>query len=539
MKRVEKELLFAGLMAVLVLLSPAVSSAADEGSLPLLKTKAKTLAVFKNGLGFFSREGKTAVDRNGWAITEVVPDAALGTLWLRADGLEELIAVKEEKEKEEAIQATSLEELLKANADREVTVTLDDRTLSGKIRPLADDKPVSFIIMNTPEGEVALRTGQIREIRFQQPSADRFIRKTKETVRRLKFRTGKPGTGREETVNYYYLQKGIGWTPSYLVDIRDSKKAKIAMQALLINDVEDVEDLDVYFVVGYPNFVYADILSPMNLAESLSQFLASLEGGGTRRLRGGITSNIMQQRATFAEERSAVGGDIFDFSVTTGTPGASEEDLFLYRKKGVTLRKGERASYYIFSGEVDYRHIYQFDVPDTLNVDRYGNSQQRQGEGTTGPQVWHSLKLLNSTVYPWTTAPAFIVTGDKPLAQDTINYTPKGVETNLKITVATDVKTDYHEYEEARQRDVKIRYDNYDLVTVRGEIYLKNCKAEDINMEVKKSITGEVVEAGDGKVKKVAEGITGVNSSSLISWEIPLKAGKEITLPYSYKVYIR
>jgi len=75
---------------------------------------------------------------------------------------------------------------------------------------------------------------------------------------------------------------------------------------------------------------------------------------------------------------------------------------------------------------------------------------------------------------------------------------------------------------------------------VKGEIYLKNCKGEDINLEVKKAITGEVLEAAyEGKVKKVAEGITGVNSSSLISWEIPLKAGKEITLPYSYKVYIR
>ncbi|MBN1445369.1 MAG: hypothetical protein JW957_04600 [Candidatus Omnitrophica bacterium] len=538
MRKTWKVWVFAGMMFVFLFLLSAVSSA-EESSMPVLKTQAKTLAVFKNGLGFFSREGRTAVDKNGWAVTESVPDATLGTFWLRADGLEELIALKEEQEKEEEINVSSMEELLEANAGKEATITLDERTLSGKIRILSDNKPVSFIIMETEEGEVALRTGQIKEIRFSQSSSGKVARKKKETVKRLKFKLGKAKQGKTETATLSYLQKGIGWTPSYLVDIKDGKKAKIAMKALLINDVEDLENIDISFVVGYPNFVYADILSPMNLVESLSQFLNSLERGGTRGIRGGIASNIMAQRATFAEA-SSIGGDIFDFSVSTKTPGASEEDLFLYQKKGLNLNKGERASYYIFSGEVDYSHIYQFDVPDTLNVDRFGNSQQRQREGEIGPQVWHSLKLLNSTIYPWTTAPAFIVSGDKPLAQDTINYTPKGVETNLKITVATDVKVDYSEYEEARQRDVKIRYNNYDLVTVKGEIYLKNCKGEDINLEVKKAITGEVLEAGyEGKIKKVAEGITGVNSSSLISWEIPLKTGKEITLPYSYKVYIR
>ena len=257
MRKTGEALVFAGLMFVFLFLSSAVSSAA-ESSMPVLKTQAKTLAVFKNGLGFFSREGKTAVDNNGWAITESVPDATLGTFWLRADGLEELIALKEEQEKDEEIKVSSIEELLEANAGKEATITLDERTISGKIRILSDNKPVSFIIMETKEGEVALRTGQIKEIRFSQSSSGKVARKKKETVKRLKFRLGKARQGKTETVNLSYLQKGIGWTPSYLVDIKDGKKAKIAMKALLINDVEDLENIDVSFVVGYPNFVYAD-----------------------------------------------------------------------------------------------------------------------------------------------------------------------------------------------------------------------------------------------------------------------------------------
>ena len=37
------------------------------------------MAVFKNGLGFFMREGETQL-RDGWCVTEQVPPAAFGTL---------------------------------------------------------------------------------------------------------------------------------------------------------------------------------------------------------------------------------------------------------------------------------------------------------------------------------------------------------------------------------------------------------------------------------------------------------------------------
>ena len=51
-------------MRLLILLSLMLSvfliqtSLAKEESLPVLKTKAKTIAVFKNGLGFFIRDGE-------------------------------------------------------------------------------------------------------------------------------------------------------------------------------------------------------------------------------------------------------------------------------------------------------------------------------------------------------------------------------------------------------------------------------------------------------------------------------------------------
>ena len=529
----------AGLCALLIggllLSSPAVSLA-DETPMPVLETKTETVAVFKNGLGFFTRQGETLFDKDGWAVAEHVPDASLGTFWLSVKGLEELIALREEREKEIEITAGSMEELLEANNGREVVMTLDGKTLSGKIRLLDENRPVSAIILETAEGKVALRTTQIEEIRFLQPLLNEAVRTGKETIKMLKLRIAGSEAGKEELVSLSYLQKGIGWTPSYIVDISDPEKAKIAMKALLINDVEDIEETDIYFVVGHPNFMYSDIFSPISLNESIRQFFTALTRGGAQ-MPGGILSNIATQRVSSDLAFASPGREIFDFSTTTETPGAFEEDLFLYQKEGVSLKKGERASYYIFSGEVDYKHTYRLDIPNTLNVDVTG---RRQSEIRVEPIVWHSLQLTNSTSYPWTTAPALVVSGNRPLAQDTLYYTSKGNDTNLKITAATDIRADYREFEDARQRDVQIRHDRYDLVTVRGEIPLKNYKNKNVDMDIRKSIIGEVIEAGyDAEITMVAEGITGVNPSSSVRWQILLEAGEEITVYYNYKVYIR
>ncbi|MCK4595936.1 hypothetical protein KAT73_04070, partial [candidate division WOR-3 bacterium] len=109
-----------------------------------------------------------------------------------------------------------------------------------------------------------------------------------------------------------------------------------------------------------------------------------------------------------------------------------------------------------------------------------------------------------------------------------------------KITAATDIKTRSREYEIEREHGVRIGDARYDLVTVRGELYLKNCKSKDIEIEIKKTTTGEVIEAGyEGKVEQIVKGIRGVNPKSLISWEFPLPAGKEKTIYYKYRVYVQ
>jgi hypothetical protein len=539
---------FLGMILSAFLLPAAVEK---ENPLPILNTKPKTIAVFKNGLGFFIREGEVEL-QDKWGVTESVPQAALGSLWIGSldedTQIEEVIGFFEDVKSD--TEAITLQELLKANIGKKAVVTANNQVIEGTIKSVPEDRvsypesrlqrvpsqPAVIAIISTKEGEVAINKNAVSKIEFPTNFSTRIP--SQERAKRIKFKLAT--RKKKAALSLSYLQKGISWIPSYLVNIEDPKKARITMKAILINDTEDLDNVDAFFVVGYPNFMYADVLSPLALDQALSQFITGLEAGARRRDEYSQLSNIMRQsRPAKFEEEARVQPLDYGYAAIKGVPGASEEDLFLYHKKGILLRKGERAYYHIFSQEVDYKHIYEWSVPDTLNVDPRG--YQRSGQPQMDEeQVWHSIKLENSTNYPWTTAPALTVSGWKPLAQDVINYTPKGIKTNLKLTVATDIKTNRNEYEIERQRDVRLYRSSYDLVTVKGELYIHNAKSKDVTMEIKKKVTGEVLAVShDGKITKVAEGLRGVNFNSFISWEIPVKAGEEIEVSYTYKVYIR
>lgn len=540
-----------------VFLSFPIFASAKEISLPVLNTKAKTIAVFKNGLGFFIREG-VVILHDGWAVTEYVPNASLGTIWIGSmekDALlEEVIGFREDIKRPS--EAVSMEELLESNIGKRVKITHSDRIIEGTIRavpetrepgkedrartdygrytyePRLQPKLAAIVIIDTEDGEVVINKNNISKVEFPKDFSTKYL--SKEKAKRIKFKVAT--SKREAKLGLCYLQKGVNWVPSYLINIEDPKRARITMKATLINDVEDLENVDIFFVVGYPNFLYADVLSPMALEESITQLIQGLRRDVRQEELGGMLA-ITRQRADFRDTETLPRLD-FGYEALKGLPGAVEEDLFLYNREKVSIQKGERAYYPIFSGEVDYKHVYEWEIPDTINIDPRGyprTEQEKKGK----ENVWHSVQLTNSINYPWTTAPAMVVSGWRPLAQDTINYTPKNANTNLKLTVATDVKHDRHEYEIDRQRDVKLYNHNYDLVTVKGELHIKNHKDKDITMEIKKKMTGEVMEAShNGKIEKVAEGLRGVNPSSTISWEIPLKAGEAIDVAYKYKVYL-
>jgi hypothetical protein len=220
-------------------------------------------------------------------------------------------------------------------------------------------------------------------------------------------------------------------------------------------------------------------------------------------------------------------------------PGETNEDLYFYKQPHVTMKKGDRARYTVFSGKVPYEHVYLWEVPDLVTLDDrgYRQSGSRQ-QDLPEDQVWHSLKIRNTTTHPWTTAPALAVRGSMPIAQDVLRYTPPKGDNNLKLTVATDIRAEQSE-NEASRKVVNVGNDDFDEITVDGVLLVKNMKPQSVTMNVKKMLTGQVfLQSEGGKVSKVTKRLSAVNPKSEIEWDFDLASGAEKRLTYQYKVLI-
>ena len=74
----------------------------------------------------------------------------------------------------------------------------------------------------------------------------------------------------------FYLQKGVRWIPSYKLELDGQGKAVVKLQATIINELADLEDVSLNLVVGVPTFTFKDTLDPMSLQQSLAQLSSVL-----------------------------------------------------------------------------------------------------------------------------------------------------------------------------------------------------------------------------------------------------------------------
>jgi len=563
MKRIKKSLILIVLMSSVLFIHSAC--AVSREATVQIEAKLQQVALFKNGLGFFVLE--VTVPRKE-KVFSIVPFGAAshGTFWVSYPPkvkLESLTA--KETELEKSIEAISVEELLRANVGRKVQLSFDDKgeaTIKGIIRSFAENRsepqpspyapgregyrnapryirpPVraSLIIVETDAGEVAIDSQSVRRVEFLNGKAEKTF-KDKTKSMQLEVKLAESAGGKKLTVSY--LAKGITWAPSYIVDIGDDDKALISAKAAVINEVCDLDDVTIQLVTGFPNLQFADVVSPLALKENLAQFLQSLVRGQSERGREGRRADVMRQRAAYAGEMAMTA---LMPAYGAAEAGKTAEDLFLYPVDKVHLAKGHVGYFPLFTESVPYKHIYKWVIPDYVNEeDRYSYRRRREEQREPEEEVWHCLRMENTTKVPWTTAPAEIVKEGLILGQDTLNYTPIQDETTLKITRAMSVKAEQAELETERKRDAARLYGHhYDLVTVEGKLSVTNFQEKAITLEITKTLSGEVKSSQpEAKIESLARGLRRMNAVRKLTWTIELKPGESKQLDYMYEVYVR
>ena len=76
-----------------------------------------------------------------------------------------------------------------------------------------------------------------------------------------------------------YLQKGFRWIPGYQVTLDGNGKAAIKLQATLLNELADLDDVTANLVIGVPSFAFKDTLDPIALQQTAAQLSPYFQQG--------------------------------------------------------------------------------------------------------------------------------------------------------------------------------------------------------------------------------------------------------------------
>src|ERR1035438_807842 len=270
------------LAQVLALVASAAEKAAPLstfGKLPI-----KEITVFKDGHAFVAHEGEMPADEHGNVVMDYLPAPVIGTFWpYSAEKKAKLTSVVASR-KRVLVERTalSMRELLEARIGGEALIaefgtncsaaTIRGVPARSAEEQLATNPPNTgerlpekgnLILLQTVEGVKALSIDRIQDVTFKQAHKPAAANEEFRNLQTLKLDWGKARPAKAVNVGLFYLQKGVRWIPNYKVDIGGDGKAAVKLQATLLDELADLEDVSVNLVIGVPTFAFKDTIDPI------------------------------------------------------------------------------------------------------------------------------------------------------------------------------------------------------------------------------------------------------------------------------------
>lgn len=517
--------------------------------------KNQSVSVFKNGTAFFVKTGTVSTPDKYWLWqSDSLPQMLEGTFWVNSPTAD-LASVKSMlDDKKETTLVQSFIDMLDANDGKRVQLFFsnDSIVLEGKLMlfKLNKEQSVMYALQAANGRTTILSTAQLQQLKrvefLETPNFTKQKERKIPTVR-IDFKSSKP----TQLFNFMYLQRNISWNPEYLIELLDDKKARLSLRATVSNEAEDFETDELNLVAGVPNFKYAtqihrflSFIYPQAFADDL----AFRGRPHPATLQQSLMSNSIQSFA-YAEPAAPPMPELEigepETITANNADGTAIEDLYYYSLKNVNLKRGQRGLFDVFAVEIPVEHIYE----TTLN----SNSAAYVANYVVEPythKVAHNIKIENTSNYTWTSGAAMVVRNDKgkfaAVSQDALHYTSIKDKQTVYLTEAPDVMVRASERELERKVDDKkvTRFGIamfFDLVTVEGEIEINNFKGKDIRLDIKRLISGELLETSDKwqQVRRpVYQSSYTPNLVTNVCWELNLKAGEKKTVKYTYKMHV-
>ena len=578
---------------VIIILAGGVRAEQPRPFTPQPRMPVREVTVFKDGHAFVLHSGRMPVDEAGNVILDYLPTPVIGTFWpFSTDKKARLAAVTASQHKMLVERtAVNLKELIEANIGADVVVTeavgpngfaynatiLDLPAQSGAQLeavglPYAGEQLTqkgTVVLLKTAAGVKVVSLDRIQDITFVAGHKKALPREEFRNLLTLKLDWA-DARQKEAEVGLLYLQRGIRWIPNYRVSIDGKGQAIVKLQATLINEIADLDDVTAHLVIGVPSFQFKETPDPISLQQTVAQLSQYFRQDS--QTAAGFSNAIMTQQAVWAGQSRGRAEEAARPTLDLGpevAESAKSEDLFIFTIKHVALRKGQRMVFPVGEFTMKYKDIYSLVIPFAPPAEVWRNvGSERQAELVrlfSAPKVVHKIRLFNSSECPLTTAPALILRDERLLAQGLMTYAAPGADTDLDMTTAVDIRVKKADNETKRVPNaVAWQGDQYGRIDLAGRITLTSYRKDAVEVEVIRNVLGNVDSADTkGRIEMVNIfedpsfiGRSGPSQSwwgwfswpwwwhhfngvGRITWTVALEPNKPVDLSYIWNYYWR
>jgi len=505
--------------------------------------KPTQVNVFKNGTYYIVKEG-TVYPKNSKVSVEVPNQPLLGTYWINTVKDVKVSKIMYETDTiKKWMTAQDIPDVVFANKGKKIKVgyKTDDKTYRETSGTLQDYfKSSGMLKIKTIDAKtIYILIANVFDFSVEDIPADKMLADSLTRTANIEFSKSLESTN----LKLVYMQTGIQWIPSYNVKLISDKELQLEMKALVENSAEAIDDADLTLTVGNPQFFYGYQIDPIAQYNqtNISSLYTTTGSYSFNKNMPVVQSNVYQAyTANESTNNSAYGGNTnnyADYSSYT-TEGEKTNDLYMYKIGKVSLPKNTKTSFQIFANNLPYKDVYEVNISDIVNYSYnsyVGNDPEQKFD------VYHSLKITNTSENPFTTAAVFVMDENlQPLAQDQMKYTPVGSDVSIQLSRASDVMVKNSEEEVSKTETTK-KYANetYTKVILKGTVTVENLQDKKITLSVNKVLTAEITDVSDsGKIKKSGK-YYGLNPNSEVNWEVALTAKEKKTITYSYEVWVR
>lgn len=494
--------------------------------------------IFTDANSYFQKSGTIETENGLFELSGVeLPAARFGTLEITdIDNtiLNITSSIKPKKLEKEPYNVKNAQDLLNQNKGIKLEIKTEYKVISGELLEVFPE----YIVVKTDK-IMMIKTVDIQSFSFD--SEPTFLKTPKQKESKVQLGMHGNDYNKDATItihfssegtknlNLKYLQKGLSWSPMYTLRLLNEKKAKLLLQAEVINDAEDLDITDIDLVLGTPNFKYdmylTDLLDYNNILDPFYE-----------------TKNPRNSRSLyFAEYAIPLIAPDQTVSGSQREDDKQQHDFYIHKLHDISLKKNSRGLFKILDIEVAYRHIYECDL---IELEYQNSNYSRKNKGPKNI-VYHSILIENNTDVLFGQGSVLVIDGaedmELPLAQNKLEYIPPKSEGIIKVTENPEIEIAHKERIIARSQDkVEFWGRSYFRTTIEGSVEVKNLKSESIEILVRNFINGELINIGtNGEIVYQKQPVYSPNYESKVKWTLHLKSGEEQEIKYQYKVLVR